>query len=139
MKLVSCGADGTLWAINSERFTFRLDREALKWDLMPGSFKQVPTPSPAPHPTPTPIHAQGRGGGQVSVGSKKHVWGVDSKDCIYKWKKGTWQRVTVSEVPQHISVASDGSIVAMDKDMNGVMSMKKLGYALPEGKEGDVQ
>ena len=28
---------------------------------------------------------------QVSVGSKKHVWGVDSKDCIYKWKKGTWQ------------------------------------------------
>jgi hypothetical protein len=41
MKLVSCGADGTLWAINSERFTFRLDRESLKWEQMPGSFKQV--------------------------------------------------------------------------------------------------
>jgi len=67
MKLVSCGADGALWAINSERFTFCLDRESKEWNQMPGSFKQV------------------------SVGSKKHVWGVDSKDCIYKWKKGTWQ------------------------------------------------
>lgn len=113
MKLVSCGADGTLWAINSERFTFRLDRESLKWEQMPGSFKQV------------------------SVGSKKHVWGVDSKDCIYKWKKGTWQRVTMADVPQHISVASDGSIVAMDKDTNGVVNVKKL--VLPvEDKEGEV-
>jgi hypothetical protein len=46
MKLVSCGADGTLWAINSERFTFRLDRESLKWEQMPGSFKQVRAPLP---------------------------------------------------------------------------------------------
>ena len=99
---------------------------------------------------------------QVSVGSKKHVWGVDSKDCIYKWKKGTWQvrrqsccgrvmqspspshphipvnlqRVTMADVPQHISVASDGSIVAMDKDTNGVVNMKLV---LPvEDKEGEV-
>ncbi len=47
MKLVSCGADGTLWAINCERFTFRLDRESLKWEQMPGSFKQVRAPLPS--------------------------------------------------------------------------------------------
>jgi hypothetical protein len=46
MKPVSCGADGTLWAINCERFTFRLDRESLKWEQMPGSFKQVRAPLP---------------------------------------------------------------------------------------------
>jgi hypothetical protein len=96
----------------------------------------------------------------VSVGSKKHVWGVDSKDCIYKWKKGTWQvraeneqplqsdrndahvglcaqRVTMADVPQHISVASDGSIVAMDKDTNGVVNVKKLVMPV-EDKEGEM-
>lgn len=118
MKLVSCGADGALWAINSERFTFCLDRESKEWNQMPGSFKQV------------------------SVGSKKHVWGVDSKDCIYKWKKGTWQRVTVSEVSQHISVASDGSIVAMDKDSDGAVdgNLKKLDYSVLPGadKESEI-
>lgn len=41
MKLVSCGADGTLWAVNHERFTFRMDREHMKWEQMPGSFKQA--------------------------------------------------------------------------------------------------
>ena len=76
-----------------------------RWVQMPGSFKQV------------------------SVGSRKHVWGVDSKDCIYKWKKGTWQRVTVADVPQHISAAADGSIVALDKDLaaaTGAVSLRRL-------------
>jgi hypothetical protein len=91
MKLVSCGADGTLWGINQERFTFRFKKDTQEWVQMPGSFKQV------------------------SVGSARHVWGVDSKDTIYKWKSGRWQRVTASATPQHISVASDGSIVTVDK------------------------
>jgi hypothetical protein len=43
----------------------------------------------------------------------------------------------MADVPQHISVASDGSIVAMDKDTNGVVNMKKL--VLPvEDKEGEL-
>ncbi len=41
MKLVSCGADGTLWGINRERFTFSMKRDTGEWVLMPGSFKQV--------------------------------------------------------------------------------------------------
>ena len=42
----------------------------------------------------------------------------------------------MADVPQHISVASDGSIVAMDKDTNGVVNMKLV---LPvEDKEGEV-
>lgn len=45
----------------------------------------------------------------------------------------------MSEVPQHISVASDGSIVAMDKDTNGSINMKRLEYSVPsEGKEAEL-
>jgi len=50
--------------------------------------------------------------------------------------------VTVSEVSQHISVASDGSIVAMDKDSDGAVdgNLKKLDYSVLPGadKESEI-
>jgi hypothetical protein len=60
MKHISCGSDGTIWGVNGQGFTFRMRRDKNEWQQMPGSFKQV------------------------SVGSARHVWGVDRNDAIYK-------------------------------------------------------
>jgi len=115
MKHISCGSDGTIWGVNGQGFTFRMRRDKNEWQQMPGSFKQV------------------------SVGSARHVWGVDRNDAIYKCtapsqadicvsilknhfffllgkggeKYGRWERVSDAQGHQHITAGGDGAIVAL--------------------------
>lgn len=170
MKLVSCGADGTLWAVNDERFTFRMDKERLRWEQMPGSFKQVcnmlsrsaTTKNGCARPSLTiptmtlvcrcqwaTISTSGvliartastsgrRARGRYTPSRTAVPCRRPSPSCNggLRWRV---QRVTMSQVPQHISVASDGSIVAMDKDTNGDINMKQIDYTLNETKEAEV-
>lgn len=58
--------------------------DPIRWQSMPGSLAQV------------------------SVGNKNNIWGVDTKDGIFKFDGRKWQQVDENLV--QVSVGNDGSV-----------------------------
>jgi len=97
-KYVSCGSDGTIVAIQTDKDVkkFKLKRGSLiirkkrKWINFPGTLEIV------------------------SVGSKNNIWGLKTSGSVWFFNGKKWERKPGDM--DYISVGSDGTVAAVGKD-----------------------
>lgn len=105
LKQVSVAYDGSVWGVDEDSKIWKMVDEGNSSDEWP--FVEIEGP--------LEIGVEGgKGLSQVSVGNRNAVWGVDSRDDVWKWGGGDqWDRVGDSHLKQ-ISVGNDGTVVGVD-------------------------
>ncbi len=83
MVMVAAAADGTVWGLGrgGEVYNFRGKKG---WGRVSGSLKHL------------------------SVGSAKHIWGIDSNGKVVRWNRKGWSTVTGSLT--NVTVGADGTV-----------------------------